>query len=84
MSKALRATWQKHQTILGNFFSQFAVQVAANAVLVADLMFDLVIETGACDLEGGSFVLTAGGAAYVSADVLWREFRLSEGDSGCQ
>ncbi|MBK9516773.1 MAG: serine/threonine protein kinase [Anaeromyxobacter sp.] len=44
----------------------------------------LVIETGACDLEGGSFVLTAGGAAYVSADVLWREFRLSEGDSGCQ
>ncbi len=28
MSKALRATWQKHQTILGNFFSLSVLQVA--------------------------------------------------------
>jgi PST family polysaccharide transporter len=28
MSKALRATWQKHQTILGNFFSLSILQVA--------------------------------------------------------
>ena len=44
----------------------------------------LVLETGACDLEGGSMILTGGGAAYVSANVLWREFRISEGDAGCQ
>jgi len=45
----------------------------------------LLFEIGACDFDGGDVVLSANGsAAYVAADVRWREFRLFEGEPSCQ
>jgi hypothetical protein len=45
----------------------------------------LVFEIGACDFEGGDIVLSGNASgAYVAADVLWREFRLFEGEPSCQ
>jgi hypothetical protein len=45
----------------------------------------LMFEIGSCDFEGGDVVLSGSASgAYVAADVLWREFRLFEGEPSCQ
>lgn len=42
-------------------------------------------EVGSCDLDGTGIVLTSTGrGSYVAAEVLWREFRVYEGEPSCQ
>ncbi len=44
----------------------------------------LVVEVGHCDFEGADTILGSGGESYRSANVLWREYRVWEGEAGCQ
>jgi hypothetical protein len=44
----------------------------------------ILTETGACDLDGGSFMLGSNGGSYVQANVLWKQVARFEGEQGCQ
>jgi hypothetical protein len=45
----------------------------------------LLFEAGACDFAGGDVMLSGHtNAAYLAADVLWREFSVWEGEASCQ
>jgi hypothetical protein len=44
----------------------------------------VLYEVGACDLAGADVVLSGHGASYKAANVLWREFRIYEGEASCQ
>ncbi len=44
----------------------------------------VTFEVGACDLAGADIVLSGYGASYKPSNVLWREFRIYEGEPSCQ
>jgi hypothetical protein len=44
----------------------------------------LVVLVGYCDFGGADMMLGGGGGSYQAGNVLWREFRVWEGEAGCQ